>query len=174
MDFILNEAVEEQGYDFKLVFSDDSEGEHSEEEELDSFVCDSSSDEDGEQDASFFRSLNNKEERVKFPNQTRDPEEVVEESDEDYFGEDDMPELFDPENRDEVEFDSFIKSLDKSQVFKKSLLRFSDVDNHFFHAVVYGLMYCKLNGQKVLVKNAEETLGSELKNFKKNFLKNFY
>ena len=124
MDFILNEAVEEQGDDFKLVFSDDSEGEHSEEEELDSFVCDSSSDEDGEQDASFFRSLNNKEERVKFPNQTRDPEEVVEESDEDYFGEDDMPELFDPENRDEVDFDSFINSLNKSQAFKKKSFAF--------------------------------------------------
>ena len=160
MDFILNEAVKEQEDDFKLVFSDDSEGEYSE-EELDSFVCDSSSDEDGELDASFFRSLNNKEECVKFPNQTRDTEEVVEESDEDYFGEDDMPELFDPENRDEVEFDSSINSLDKSQAFKKSLLPFTNVDNHFFYAVVYGLMYCKLNGQKVLVKNAEETLGSK-------------
>ena len=46
MDFILNEAVEEQRDDFKLVFSDDSEGEYSKEEELDSFVCDSRSDED--------------------------------------------------------------------------------------------------------------------------------
>ena len=80
----------------------------------------------------FFRSLNNKEERVKFPNQTRDPEEVVEESNGDYFGEHDIPELFDLENRDEVEFDSFINSLDKSQAFKKSILRFTDVDNHFF------------------------------------------
>ena len=76
--------------------------------------------------------MNNKEERVKFPNQTRDPEEVVEESDGDYFEEYDMPELFDPENRDEVEFDYFVNSLDKSQVFKKSILRFTDVDNHFF------------------------------------------
>ena len=118
MDFILNEAVEEQRDDFKLVFPDDSEGEYSKEEELDSFVCDSRSDEDWEQDASFFRSLNNKEEGVKFPNQTKDPEEVVEKSDEDYFGEDGMPELSDPENKDEVEFDSFINSLDKSPAFK--------------------------------------------------------
>ena len=82
MDFILNEAIEEQEDNFKLVFPDDSEGEYSEEEEqLDSyvennedemFVCDASPDEEGEQDASFYRSLNNKEERVKFlkqPNQ---------------------------------------------------------------------------------------------------------
>ena len=148
MDFILNEAVEEQGDDFKLVFSDDSEGEHSEEEELDSFVCDSSSDEDGEQDASFFRSLNNKEEHVKFPNQARDPEEVVEESDEDYFGEDDMPELFDPEDRDEAEFDSFINSLDKSQAFKKSILRFTDVDNHFFMQLFMVLSTVNLTDKK--------------------------
>ena len=45
------------------------------------FVCDESDDEDGEQDASFYRSLNNKEEHVKFPNQTKNPEELVQESD---------------------------------------------------------------------------------------------
>ena len=33
-----------------------------------------------------------------------------------------------------------------------------------FYAVVYGLMYCKLNGQKVLLENAKETLGSEFFN----------
>ena len=33
MDFILNEAIEERKDDFKLVFSDDSEEEYSEEEE---------------------------------------------------------------------------------------------------------------------------------------------
>ena len=49
---------------------------------------------------------------------------MVEESDEDYFGEDDMPELFDPENRDEVDFDSFINSLNKSQAFKKKSFAF--------------------------------------------------
>ena len=68
----MNEAIEEREDDFKLVFSDDSEEKYSEEEEqLDSinedkmFVCDESDDEDGEQDASFYRSLNNKEEQVK-------------------------------------------------------------------------------------------------------------
>ena len=66
-----------------------------------------------------------------------------------------MPELFDPENREEVEFDSFDNSFDKSQTFKNSLLYFSNnVDNQFFYAVVYGLMYCKLNEQNVLLENA--------------------
>ena len=96
----------------------------------------------------FFRSLNNKEERVKFPNQTRDPEEVVEESNGDYFGEHDIPELFDLENRDEVEFDSFINSLDKSQAFKKSILRFTDVDNHFFMQLFMVLSTVNLTDKK--------------------------
>ena len=162
MNFILNQADEEQEDDFKLIFSDDSEGEYSEEEEQsdsyiennedEMFVCDSSSDEDGEQDASFYRSLNDKEERVNFPNQTRNPEEVVEESDEDYFGEDDMPELFDQENRDEVEFDSFINSLDKSQAFKKSLLRFTDVDNYFFMLLFMVLYTVDLTDKKFYSK----------------------
>ena len=138
MDFILTDAIEEDNY--KIVFSDESEREYSEEEEqLGSFiennedkmfVCNKSSDEDREQDASFYRSLNNKKEFVKFQNQTRNVEEVVEK--EDFFGEDDMPELFDPVNRKEVEFDSFDKSQGKSQAFKNSLLSFTDVENHFF------------------------------------------
>ena len=91
MDFILNEAIKEREDDFKLVFSDDSEEEYSEEEELldsinedEMLVCDEFDDEDGEQDASFYRSLNNKEERGKFPHQTRNPE-VVQESDNECF-----------------------------------------------------------------------------------------
>ena len=96
------------------------------------FVCDESEDEDGEQDASFYRSLNNKEEQVKFANQTRNPEEAVQESDNEYFGEDDMPELFDPENREEVEFNSFENSSNKSQAFKESLVCFGNINNHFF------------------------------------------
>ena len=162
MDFILNEAIEEQKENFKLVFSDDSEEVYSkEEEQLDSyaennedemFVCDKSSDKNGEQGPSFYRSLNNKEERVKFPNQTRNPKEVVKKFEDDYFGADDMPELFDPENRDEVEFDSFNNSLDKSQTFKNSLVCFTNVDNHFFYAVAYSLMYCKLNGKEIILE----------------------
>ena len=67
MDFILNEAIEEREDDFKLVFSNDSEEEYSEGED-EMFVYDASDDEDGEQDASFYRSFNNKEEQVKFVN----------------------------------------------------------------------------------------------------------
>ena len=125
MDFILNEAIEEED-DFKIDFFDESEGEYSEEEENKMFVCNSSSDEDGEQEASFYRSLNNKEEWVKFRNQTTNPEEVVDESEDEYFGEKDMPELFDPETRENVEFDTFSSASNKSKLFKNSLLRFAN------------------------------------------------
>ena len=72
----MNEAIEEREGDFKLVFSDDSEEQYSEEED-EMFICDESDDEDGDQDASFYRSLNNKEEQVKLVNQTRNPEDFI-------------------------------------------------------------------------------------------------
>ena len=105
------------------------------------FLCDASSDEDGEQCPSFYRSVNNKEERVKFLNQTRNLKEVVEEFEDDCFGEGNMSELFDLENRDEVEFDSFNNSLDKSRTFKNSLVCFTDVDNHFFFMLLFVVLF---------------------------------
>ena len=71
-------------------------------------------------------------ETFKFSNQTTNPYEAVDELEDEYYGEDDMPELYDPENREEAEFDLFDNSLSKSQTFKNSLLRFADMDNCFF------------------------------------------
>ena len=90
-------------------------------------------DDEGEEqeEASFYRSVDNNE-RVKFSNQTRNLDDVVDESEDEYYSEDDMPELFDPENMEDVEFDSFDNYPGKSQIFKNSLLRFVDVDNQFF------------------------------------------
>ena len=127
MDFILNEAIEEDD-EFKLVFSDNSEEEFSEEQEL-NFIDDDEGEE--QEEASFYKSVDNND-RVKFSNQTRNPDNVVNELEDEYYGEDDMPELFDPENREDVEFDSFDNYSDKSQIFKNSLLHFADVDNQFF------------------------------------------
>ena len=73
-----------------------------------------------------------------------------------------MPELFDPENREDTEFDSFDNYSDKSQIFKNySLLRFADVDNQFFYAVLYGIMHCKLSGRSVELQFAKRVLGTE-------------
>ena len=66
MDFILNEAIEEDD-EFKLVFSDDSEEEFSAEQEL-NFIDDDEGEE--QEEASFYRSVDHNE-CVKFSNQTR-------------------------------------------------------------------------------------------------------
>ena len=166
MDFILNEAIEEDD-EFKLVFSDDSEEEFSEEKL--NFIDDDEGEE--QEEASFYRSVDNNE-QVKFSNQTRNPDEVVGESEGEYYGEDDMPELYDPENRKDVEFDSFDNFFDKSTIFKNSLLRFDNVDNQFFYVVLYGVLHTKLNEQNVEIESVEKFLGTdlftELKNIEKS------
>ena len=43
-----------------------------------------------------------------------------------------MPELFYPENTEDVDFDLFDTDTDKSAKFKNSLLYFANVDKHFF------------------------------------------
>ena len=153
----MNEGIEEDD-EFKLVFSDNSGEEFSEEQEL-NFIDDDEGEE--QEDASFYRSVDNNE-CVIFSNQTKNPDDVVKESEDEYYGEDDMPELFDPEKREDVEFHLFDNYSDKSQIFENSFLRFGDVDNQLFYAVLYGIMYCKLSGLSVELQFAERVLGSEL------------
>lgn len=77
MDFILNEAEVEFEEDYKLVFTDDEyemEDDSTVEEE-DSMFIDNSLDE--EEDRNFYRDLDNRENYPRFPNQTRNPIEVV-------------------------------------------------------------------------------------------------
>ena len=153
MNFILNEVIGEND-GLKITFSDDTEEEFCEEES--NFIDEDEGEEQQEEDASFYRSIDNME-RVKFSNQTTDPHEAVDELEDEYYGEDDMPELYNPENREDVEFDLFDNFLSKSQTFKNSLLHFSDVDNQFFYAV----LHCKLNGQNVRLESAEKVLGTD-------------
>ena len=145
MGFILNEAEVECKEDYKLVFSDDKykTEDASTVEEEDSMFIDNSLDE--EEDRSFYRDLDNSENYLRFPNQTRNPIEVVNEPEEEYYEEDNMPEIFDPENREEVSFDLFANDKDKASKFKSTLVCFPDIVNHFFYAVIYGLMSNKLN-----------------------------
>lgn len=72
-----------------------------------------------------------------------------------------MSELFDAENREQVNFDLFANDKDKASKFKSTLVCFPDIENHFFYAVIYGLMYNKLNGGNFELENAEETLGHD-------------
>ena len=113
---------------------------------------------------SFYRELSNRENYVKFHNQTRNPIEVIEEENDEYYDKDDMPELFDLEERDDVEFDFFDNDSDKALRFKRSLLCFPNVKNHFFYAVIYGILHDKLkqNPDFVNLDEAREVLGDEL------------
>ena len=95
------------------------------------------------EEASFYRSADNNK-HVKFSNQTRNLDEIIDELEDEYYGEDDMPELFDPENREDVEFDSFDNYSEKSQIFQKSLLRFPDVDNQVFF-MLFSMVLCTVS-----------------------------
>ena len=61
------------------------------------------------EDVSFYRQFDpdNVEHCYKFSNQIRDPNQAVYEDDEPCFGEGTQPEVYVPENRDNVEFDKF-------------------------------------------------------------------
>ena len=75
MDFIIDEAeVEDDFYG-----SSDDESEQSEETE---------------NDASFYRSFNNREEFCQFKNQIKNPVDETKRSKGEFFGEDDLPEMF--------------------------------------------------------------------------------
>ena len=154
MYFILNEASVEDD-DFNN-FSDELSEEEFSEDESDLFIDEEVS--DGEQNPSFYRSLENSLERVKFINQETnvDPNDF----DGEYFADDNQPELYDPENAENVEFNTFENDQDLSSAFKKSLLRFEKTDNPFLYAIIFGVMYQKLKTSDILLEKAKETLGT--------------
>ena len=153
MDFIFNEASDEDDFN---NFSDESNEEEYSEDESDLFIDEEMS--DREQNLSFYRGLENNAERVTFFNQ----ETVVDPNDFDgeYFGDDNQPELFDPENAENVEFNTFENDQDLSLGFKKSLLRFEKTENPCMYAIIFGVMYQKRKTQDILLEKAEETLGT--------------
>ena len=115
MDFILNEA-EVKDEQYRLVFSDDENNESEELSETfeDRMFIDVRKQEDLPGDSrGFYRDLNNRENYVRFHNQTRNPVEVVNKPEDEYYGEDDMPKIYNPENRKDVDFDFFATDSDK-------------------------------------------------------------
>ena len=63
---------------------------------------------------------------------THDPVEVANEPAEKFYGKDNMPEMYDPEKREDIDFDLFDTDHDRGMRFKKSLVCFSDVEKPFF------------------------------------------
>ena len=101
MDFILQESEDDAP---TLQFSD---VEKEEDDDTSSFIDDSQI-EGGS--TSFYRDLTNLKHYPKFQGQTRNLIEAIYSDIESYFSEDEQPELFALENRDDVEFDKFVKS----------------------------------------------------------------
>ena len=156
MDFILNEAQEED--QFVLQFSDGATDEMTNEDAA--FVDDAPIEQES---ISFYRDPSVLENYPRFRNQTRNPIDVINEEIEDYFGNDNQPELYEPEVRDNVEFDFSNDYKKAAEKFKKTLVCFSDVENHLFYAVIYELMFKKTeNGQIIRKENAREVLGGGL------------
>ena len=59
--------------------------------------------------------------------------EVVNEPEGEYYGDNDLPKMYDPENRKKVNFDSFTTDKAKTMSFKNSLVCFPNVENHFLY-----------------------------------------
>ena len=134
MGFILNEAdIDTDSLKFD---SDEDEMECdnallSEDEDL--LDDDSYYEEDIEQSPSFYRTFDNGEEFLKFGNQVKNPVDSSKRSEKNYYGEDDMPELFAPEKRKDVNFHIFQNDKEKALNFKKSLRCFiPEQENQFF------------------------------------------
>ena len=116
-----------------------------------------------ETNASFYRSVNNLENYFHFSGQTKNPIELTTRENIDQFGDDNQPKLFDPEDREKVEFDEFENYKIKAQNFKTSLLNFKvDVENKFCYAAIYGISHIKLNGMNITFENIKETVGERL------------
>ena len=97
----------------------------------------------------------------KFPNQTIDPRIATYENDELYFGEEyQQSELYEPKNRDSVEFDKFSGFEKSIKKFKKTSKNFENSDNTFFDSIVYGVMY-HMTEEKIIEKGKmKDVLGN--------------
>ena len=82
-----------------------------------------------------------------------------------YYGKEDIrPELHAPEHRDLVSFDKFTgfeKSVDK---FNNTLKNFEGSENQFFDAIIYGIMFCKSNGEIIDKNKIAEVVGEDFYN----------
>lgn len=156
MDFILNEATEEED---NYLYSSDSDYFSEEEQEFDDFIDDSNND----TDLSIYRRVDNEEEYFKFPDQTKNPIATLNKEREQFFGKNEnQPELFEPKIPEHVDFDLLNGDENTSEIFKKSLQNFKNSDKTFFNALIYEISHSKLKTGETLVKY-EQILGDKLR-----------
>ena len=65
-------------------------------------------------------------------------------------------------NRNFVKFDRFDNFEKSVEHFKKTLLKFDEVENHLLFAVIYGIMYHKTDTENIKKEDAQEILGNDL------------
>lgn len=115
MDFLSLEA-----HDISSLFQFSDDEEEKETDDLDDFVNNEQIDEEC---VSFYRERNHLDinDYPKFVGQVRNSIEAINSANEIYFSEDKQPELFAPENRDNVTFDRFQGFGKSDKTFKKTL-----------------------------------------------------
>lgn len=115
MEFLSSEAEDDCAI---LQFSDEDESKKTT-DEVDDFIDDVPIEEES---ISFYRERNpfDVNDYPRFNGQVRNPLEAIYSDVESYFGDDEQPELFAPENRNEVTFDRF-EGFEKSvETFKRT------------------------------------------------------
>ena len=148
MEFLSSEAEDDCAI---LQFSDEDESKKTT-DEVDDFIDDVPIEEES---ISFYRERNplDVNDYPRFNGQVRNPLEAIYSDDGSYFGDDEQPELFAPENRNEVTFDRF-EGFEKSvETFKRTLNNFPDSENYLFNSVIHGLMFCKQQSHYQLVNS---------------------
>ena len=143
MEFLLTEATD----DCLLKFSEEEDDESGKTtDEMDDFIDDSPREEEV---VSYYRGNNplDVKDYPRFHEETRNP--VFSDS-KSYFGDDEQPELFAPENREQVTFDRFEGYQQAASIFSKTLVNLSKTKNYLFNSVIYGLMYYKSDRCKQL------------------------
>ena len=108
----------------------------------------------------FYRNVNNSQ---KFHNQQKETSEELDRNENLYFGEDGQPEMFAPENINDVEFHDFSDYKKKAAQFKKTLLCFPpEIESDcLFSSVVYGLSYLQQNEKPADFISAKNAIGQE-------------
>ena len=145
MEFIIDETEVENN-----LFSDESDNECISSDEF--FTDDEET--VAENDKSFYRSFDNKEEFHQFKNQIKNPEEEHKRSSiSEFYGEDDLPEMFLPEDREHVEFGASANTKERAANFKKTLKLFESesIENHFFYSVIMVSFFKKQKNQTLIL-----------------------
>ena len=136
-------------------------------DELDDFIGDFPIEEEV---VSYYRGTNPLDisDCPRFHGQTRNPVDTVFSDTGHYFGDDEQPELFPPENREHVTFDRFEGFERAASIFRNTLVNFSNIKNYLFNSIIYGLMYYKtdkykqLAGSKLDKTDPQKVLGDDL------------